>query len=207
IVFFIGVYLLMKTYHLEGEVNKLVSNVTEQINEGKLSWVFSTFTVILLLVGFFDSLDDLTGSNYYDKHGSVGFDITFIIYILIILNSLVWWIILSLLVREAGKLFDTAILAKEDETYKEMDFWYYFNFPLFIISTGLFLAAGLTIVQYIADSSSLSFSFQNTMSMIIIGLALFIGGRYLYALGGEKEKKKRHFPYVKRRDKIVGWRH
>jgi len=210
IIFIIGAYLMLKTYHLEGEVNKLYSDIIQQIKAGKLSWVFSSISLIFFILGFFKSIDDLRNSDYYIAHGTSMFDISFFIFILIVLERLIFWIIFSLLVREFGKLVDVFIHTEEEELKEEEEFgpWHYFNVFFFLISTGLFFRAGLDIVLFIADQEAISFSATNTIGMIILGIALFLGGRYLSNLGMEPraEEKKKHFPFP-RRDKTIGWRH
>lgn len=211
IVFIIGAYLMLKTYHLEGEVNKIYSDIVKQIKEGKLSWVFSSISLIFFILGFFKSIDDLRNSDYYLSQGTSMFDISFFIYILIVFESLVFWIVFSLLVREFGKLVDVLIHTEtgEEEEEERMDPWYHLNVFLFLISTGLFFKAGLDIVIFIADQKAINFSATNTMGMIILGIALFFAGRYLSKLGIEsplEEKKKRHFLFSKK-EKTAGWRH
>ena len=211
IVFIIGAYLMLKTYHLEGEVNKIYSDIVKQIKEGKLSWVFSSISLIFFILGFFKSIDDLRNSDYYLSQGTSMFDISFFIYILIVFESLVFWIVFSLLVREFGKLVDVLIHTATDEEKEEetMDPGYHLNVFLFLISTGLFFKSGLDIVIFIADQKAINFSATNTMGMIILGIALFFAGRYLSKLGIEsplEEKKKRHFLFSKK-EKTAGWRH
>jgi len=209
IVFLIGAYLLMKTYHLEGDVNKIFSDISVQVKEGKFSWVFSTFSIILFIIGFFRSIDALTNATYYEEGISI-FEIKFVIYVIIIMNGLVWWGVLSLLIREWGEYFDTVITVREEEKPSTSG-WSHLNISIFLIATGLFFKAGLNIVQYIADDASISFSFYNTMGMIILGILLFFSGRQIYKEiikeEAMQETERRHIIPLKRKKKISGWRH
>lgn len=210
IVFLVGAYLFVKTYHLEGDVGTFFSDIFEQVREGKFSWVFTTFSILLFVIGFFRSIDALRADDYYQEGTSI-LEITFFIYIIIIMNNLVWWSIFSLLVREWGKFFDTVIAVSEEETPAARKYWSHLNISIFLIATGLIFKAGLNIVQVIADAKSIDFSFQNTMGMIIVAIAFFLGGRQIYGQRKEEEEfereKKRHLLSLKRKDKISGWRH
>ncbi len=206
IVFLIGAYLFVKTYHLEGDVGKVYSDIFEQVKEGKFSWVFSTFSILLFVIGFFRSIDALRADSYYQENTSF-FEITFFIYIIIIMNNIIWWSVVSLLVREWGKFFDTLITVSEEDTPGGRKYWTHLNTSVFLIATGLFFKAGLNIVQVIADPDSISFSFQNTMGMIIVGIALFLGGRQIYGQRIEEEALSRESRRRKRKGKISGWRH
>lgn len=218
IVFLVGMYLLLKTYHLEGDVSQAVTDISQQVKEGKFSWVFSTFSVLLFMLGLFRSIDGLRTNPYYilveEEGGSSIFEISFFIYILIILNSLIWWTLLSLLVREWGKFFDTVIEAGEDEIPATYKYWSHLNISIFLIATGLFFKAGLNIVQVIADPDSIDFNLTNSMGMIILGISLFFAGRQIYGQRKEEEEedksekeKRRHLLSFKRKKKISGWRH
>lgn len=208
IIFLIGAYLLMKTYHLEGDVNEMVTNISEQVKEGKFSWVFSSFSIILFVIGFFRSIDTLRNMDYYTADTSF-LDIKFFIYIIIIMDNLIPWSILSLLVMEWGKFVDTAITVDEEEIAQSPSYLTYLSTTIFLIATGLFFKAGLNIIQYLADPDSIDFISQNVVSFIIVGILFLIGGRQIYGQRMEEEgydaKRKRRLSL--KRKKISGWRH
>lgn len=211
IVFLIGAYLLVKTYHLEGDVNKAFTNISEQVKEGKFSWVFATFSIIIFVLGLLRSIDNLTTGQYYEEGISM-YDIKFFIYIIIIMNDLVVWSILALLIREWGKFFDSVIASGEEETPIRKKYWSHLNISVFLIATGLLFKAGLNIVLSVADSKEFQILYEDTIGMIILAIALFLGGRQIYGGKGTEtdsygEKERRHLLSLKRKDKISGWRH
>ena len=198
ILFLVGMYLILKTYHLEDDVFKTLVGINEQVHEGKFSWVFSFFSVVIFLIGFLRSLDHLRTSSYYEDDISV-LEVKFILYIIIIINYLIWWAVFALLIREAGKFFDTIISVGDAETGEERSYWSHIHIAIFLIATGFIFNAGLNLVQFITDASSIpDFTYQWTMSMFFIGGSLFFGGRKLYNLRMEEEgyegRKKRHLP-------------
>jgi len=66
IVFLIGAYLLVKTYHLEGDVNKAITDISEQVREGKLSWVFATLIPNIIYFGAFSWMDRASASIHQE---------------------------------------------------------------------------------------------------------------------------------------------
>jgi len=180
------------------------------VKAGKFSWVFTAFSIILFVFGFFRAIDALRNDPYYESSTSF-IEITFFIYILIIMKHLIAWCVLALLVKEWGNFFDIVITGgSEDSPSVGKSYWSTLNISIFLIATGLFFRAGLDIVQAVADPGSIDFSYESTIVMIIIGISFFVGGRQIYGLRIEEEegtKEKRRILRLKRKKKISGWRH
>lgn len=216
IVFLIGTYLLLKTYHLEGDVTRFFKEASQEVKEGKWSWVFSSFSILIFVIGFFRAIDGLRTDPYYTStHGdSTVFDISFFIYILIIIDHLIWWVLGSLWVRESGRFFDAVVASGEDERPTAVTYWDFLRIVIFLAATAVVFKAGIGIIQFLADPDAMDLNTGNSVGLIVLGITMFFAGREIGTLTAEEHgqpepgrHRQHRLPRLKRRDRISGWRH
>jgi putative membrane protein len=151
----LAAYLLAKVFHLEVALQRVWAGLRETFVPGRVTLVSTSVTVLLLVVGSVYAYTSL-GSGLVARR-AIDFA-----------RSLVWFVVGGALVYVAGKAIDVYLRREEI-------CWSYLPLSLFIVATGLFASAALTIATRLIDHV-FPLNGVSTLFLLIGLLVAIVGG-------------------------------
>jgi len=160
VLLILGMYLLVRVFHLEWVATKIGNEVSAGLKSGKIT-LFSNFLALFVVIGAFLNAYNITLS------GSSG--ITFE-YVLLFLDNVIWWVVVAILISAAGRFTDVYLRQKTI-------LWNYsillFSLPAF----GLLASAMIDVLIKLSQASAVTNLLTPLIFMKIVGgiVAAFIG--------------------------------
>jgi len=160
VLLILGMYLLVRVFHLEWVAKKISNEVSTGLKSGKIS-LFANFLALFVIIGSFLNAYNVTLS---DSSG------TPIEYVLLFLDNVVWWIVVAVLISAAGRFTDVYFRQKTI-------LWNYsillFSLPAF----GLLASAMIDVLIKLSQASTVTNLLTPLIFMKIVGgiVAAFIG--------------------------------
>ncbi len=136
----IGLYLLIKTFHLEHPLNKLISDIRKSTG---FTFIFTFIALITFMVGLALFIDGLQSADHNWKILSKEFMISFLGE----LREMVWWVIGATIFWTLGKVAD-ASFTEDDSPWPKIP-------PIFFyVATGFIVNAVLTAIRDVIGAES-----------------------------------------------------
>jgi len=164
----IGLYLIIKTYHLEHPIRSFINDVRKGF-DAKISFITSIISILLVLAGLATFIDGMSGKA--DKHQWNLLSTSFIVAFLEVVQNLVIWVIAATIIWIFGKAIDTYLTENAFP-------WQKTNYFFFLISAGFILNGSLDIIKNVVDGSNIQF--LDSFFVILLGFAFFILGREIH---------------------------
>jgi len=181
ILIVLGAYLLAKVFHLQGFARNFWKEVYAGLRSGKIS-LFANLLAVFIMASAIASAYNMLSTIEPAPHGMFE-------YIILFMDEIVWWFILSVMISAGGRFIDVYFREKKV-------LWGYVILPFSLIAFGLILSASLDMLIRITINaepiqSLLTMPFLTT---IIEGVLVAFIGTVLYHIAedmyGKEEMQK-----------------
>lgn len=160
----LGLYLLVRVFHLEAAISEIGREVATGLKTGKMTIFSSVLAAFIVIISFVFAIRVLSGK-----------DIEAAEYVIRFVNEILWYIIAAVLLIALGRFIDAYFKEKKV-------LWSYTILPFTLIAFGLILSASLTILVEITRQTSLH-SILNDYVISIPFLARITGGLLVAFIG------------------------
>ncbi|MCD6299061.1 MAG: DUF373 family protein [Thermoplasmata archaeon] len=167
ILIVLGVYLMVKVFHLQGFAKNVGSEIYAGLRSGKIS-LFANLLALFIMVSAIVSAYNVVSTLEPAPHGVFEYTIRF-------MDEIVWWFVLSIMISAAGRFTDVYFREKRI-------LWGYVILPFSLFAFGLILSASLeTLIKITINAQP----FQSLLTMpflttIIEGILIAFIGTVLY---------------------------
>ena len=178
ILIVLGLYLLMRIFHLENSITKFGKEIVEGLRKGRMTIFSSILSSFIILASVISAIKVLSNLN-----------ITYAEYIARFINEILWWFIISILLVAMGRFID--VYFKERRIL-----WGYTIIPFSLIAIGLILSASLSIIIELIKEKSLHFILMeyvlsiSFLTKIIAGILIAFIGSVLYHIVEDTYKEE-----------------
>lgn len=166
----VGIYLLLRVFHLEGKMANMVRDLQVGLATGKISLFTSIIAVLILMFGAITAFSHTIGKDMAAEE----FTITFIRLIL-------WWFVGAGLIFVIGNAIDSYI--REKGSLK-----IYSILPFSIIALGLIVSLFLDLIEGLLVEKKFYEVFLGVYffsKLVLLGAVIFVGITIYNYVGGE----------------------
>ncbi|HDN50685.1 MAG TPA: DUF373 family protein [Thermoplasmatales archaeon] len=160
----LGLYLLVRVFHLEAPISEIGREVATGLKTGKMTIFSSVLAAFIVIISFVFAVRVLSGKEVAAAEYAIRF-----------VNEILWYVIAAVLLIALGRFIDAYFKEKKV-------LWSYTILPFTLIAFGLILSASLTILVEITRQTSLH-SILNEYVISIPFLARITGGLLIAFIG------------------------
>ena len=160
ILFTLGIYLLIRVFHLEEPIASIGREVSAGLKSGKISLFANLLSLLIVMGAVIGAYNHVVSSDLEDQAE----------YVIIFIGDVLWWIVVAILISGAGKFAD--VYVREGKIL-----WGYFILPFSLLAFALILSAALEFLEKVIQRGSLTDAI-NTLFFIkvVVGIMIaFIG--------------------------------
>jgi uncharacterized membrane protein len=156
----LGIYLLVRIFHLEEPIAGIGREFSAGLRSGKVS-LFANLLALLIGIGAIIGAYNHVVSNFPMGQGEC---------VIIFIDDVLWWFIGAVMISAAGKFADVYIREKKV-------LWSYSILPFSLIAFGLILSAALDLLERLLGTNPVATVFTTKFFIqVVIGVIVALIG-------------------------------